>query len=138
MSELKAGSGEMREIRSALAGTLRIFVAFGLLSAFVILLMLTGPEFMLQAYDRVLSSRSETTQLALIGIVAFFCLMMGFLDNFRARCCPGPALFRCRPANSAGNRRTGRAVCAGEYAPAARSRRARTMGMRACHAAAHQ
>ena len=54
-------------------------------SAFVNLLMLTGPVFMLQVYDRVLSSRSEATLVALIGIVAFLFLAMGLLDHFRAR-----------------------------------------------------
>ena len=38
MSELKAGAGGMREIRSALAESRRLFVAFGLFSAFVNLL----------------------------------------------------------------------------------------------------
>ena len=52
-----AASGA-REIRSALAESGRSFLAVGLFSAFVNLLMLTGPVFMLQVYDRVLSSRS--------------------------------------------------------------------------------
>ena len=56
-----------------------------LFSAFVNLLMLTGPVFMLQVYDRVLTSRSEATLVALVGIVAFLFLMMGLLDHFRAR-----------------------------------------------------
>ena len=47
--------------------------------------MLTGPLFMLQVYDRVLTSRSEATLVALVGIVAFLFLMMGLLDHFRAR-----------------------------------------------------
>ena len=79
-----AASGA-REIRSALAESGRSFLAVGLFSAFVNLLMLTGPVFMLQVYDRVLSSRSEATLVALIGIVAFLFLAMGLLDHFRAR-----------------------------------------------------
>ena len=79
-----AASGA-REIRSALAESGRSFLAVGLFSAFVNLLMLTGPIFMLQVYDRVLSSRSEATLVALIGIVAFLFLAMGLLDHFRAR-----------------------------------------------------
>ena len=73
------------EIRSALAESRRLFVAVGVFSAFVNLLMLTGPVFMLQIYDRVLPSRSEATLVALIAIVAFLFLMMGLLDHFRAR-----------------------------------------------------
>ena len=60
-------------------------VSLGLFSAFVNLLMLTGPLFMLQVYDRVLTSRSEATLVALIAIVAFLFLMMGLLDHARAR-----------------------------------------------------
>ena len=73
------------EIRSALAESRRLFVAVGLFSAFVNLLMLTGPVFMLQIYDRVLPSRSEATLVALAGITAFLFLMMGLLDHARAR-----------------------------------------------------
>ena len=74
-----------REIRTALGESRRLFVSIGLFSVFVNLLMLTGPLFMLQVYDRVLTSRSEATLLALILIVAFLFLMMGLLDHFRAR-----------------------------------------------------
>ena len=74
-----------REIRSALAESRRLFVSVGLFSAFVSLLMLTGPLFMLQIYDRVLSSRSEATLVALAAITAFLFLMMGLLDHARAR-----------------------------------------------------
>ena len=73
------------EIASALGESRRLFVSIGLFSAFVNLLMLTGPLFMLQIYDRVLVSRSEATLVALVGIVAFLFLMMGLLDHARAR-----------------------------------------------------
>ena len=73
------------EIRSALAESRRLFVSCGLFSVVVNLLMLTGPLFMLQVYDRVLTSRSEATLVALIGIAAFLFLMMGVLDHARAR-----------------------------------------------------
>ena len=74
-----------REIRAALGESRRLFLSVGLFSAFVNLLMLTGPLFMLQVYDRVLTSRSEATLVALVLIVAFLFLMMGLLDHFRAR-----------------------------------------------------
>ena len=73
------------EIRSALGESRRLFVSIGLFSVFVNLLMLTGPLFMLQIYDRVLVSRSQATLVALVGIVAFLFLMMGLLDHARAR-----------------------------------------------------
>ena len=78
-------TGGATEIRAALGESRRLFVSIGLFSAFVNLLMLTGPLFMLQIYDRVLASRSEATLVALIGIVAFLFLMMGLLDHARAR-----------------------------------------------------
>ena len=73
------------EIRAALGESRRLFVAIGLFSAFVNLLLLTGPLFMLQIYDRVLTSRSEATLVALLAIAAFLFLMMGLLDHARAR-----------------------------------------------------
>ena len=73
------------EIRGALAESRRLFVSIGVFSAFVNLLMLTGPLFMLQVYDRVLASRSEATLVALVAIVAFLFLTMGLLDHVRAR-----------------------------------------------------
>ena len=60
-----------------------LFFAVGLFSLFVNLLMLVGPLFMLQVYDRVLGSRSEETLLALFGLVAFLFLMMALLDIAR-------------------------------------------------------
>ena len=60
-------------------------MSIGLFRAFVNLLMLTGPLFILQVYDRVLTSRSEATLVALAGIAAYLFLVMGLLDHFRAR-----------------------------------------------------
>jgi len=54
-------------------------------SVFVNLLMLTGPLFMLQVYDRVLGSRSEETLMALFALVAALYLLMGVLDYARGR-----------------------------------------------------
>ena len=74
-----------REIRAALSESRRLFVSCGLFSVVVNLLMLTGPLFMLQVYDRVLTSRSEPTLVTLAVIVAFLFLMMGVLDHARQR-----------------------------------------------------
>lgn len=54
-------------------------------SVLVNLLMLTGPVFMLQLYDRVLASRSEATLLALFALVGFLYLMLTVLDHARGR-----------------------------------------------------
>ena len=54
-------------------------------SVFTNLLMLTGPLFMLQIYDRVLGSRSEETLVALFGLVALLYLFYGLLEFARSR-----------------------------------------------------
>ncbi|NVP57571.1 type I secretion system permease/ATPase [Rhizobium sp. DBTS2] len=57
----------------------------GLFSFFVNLLVLTGPLFMLQIYDRVLASRSEATLVALTGLIVGLFAIMGVLDHIRSR-----------------------------------------------------
>lgn len=57
----------------------------GVFSVFVNMLMLTGPLYMMQVYDRVLGSRSEATLLALSLLVVFLYAMMGLLDLVRGR-----------------------------------------------------
>ena len=76
-------------LRSPLRETIQkssgAFIGVGLFSAVVNILMLTGPLFMLQVYDRVLASRSSATLMVLFGIVAFLFLLMGLLDHYRGR-----------------------------------------------------
>lgn len=55
------------------------------LSFLVNALMLTGPLYMLQVYDRVLSSRSLDTLAALSLIMALLFAFMGVFDHLRAR-----------------------------------------------------
>ncbi len=57
----------------------------GIFSFFVNMLMLTGPLYMLNVYDRVLGSRSVETLIALSVLVAFLYGMMGILDYVRGR-----------------------------------------------------
>lgn len=66
------------------AGSTLVLVVF-LFSIFVNLLMLTGPLFMLQVYDRVLGSRSEETLAALFLLVGVLYLLMALLDYARGR-----------------------------------------------------
>lgn len=56
-----------------------------LFSVCVNVLMLTGPLFMLQVYDRVLASRSEASLVALFALVAFLFALMGVFDHVRGR-----------------------------------------------------
>ena len=78
----KRGLAELSDARRE-SRTLFWFV--GIFSFFVNLLMLTGPIYMLQVYDRVLGSRSEATLVALTLLVAFLYGMMGLLDFARGR-----------------------------------------------------
>jgi len=73
------------ELKTARRMSRQLFWAVGLFSVLVNLLMLTGPLYMLQVYDRVLGSGSEETLLALSVLVGFLFLMMGFLDYARGR-----------------------------------------------------
>ncbi len=82
MTSDEAGRRELQEARARNRG---LFWFVALFSVFVNLLMLTGPIFMLQVYDRVLGSRSEATLVALAALVAFLYLMMGLLDFVRGR-----------------------------------------------------
>ena len=62
-----------------------MLIAVFVFSVFVNLLMLTGPLFMLQVYDRVLGSRSEETLVALFLLVGALYGLMGLLDYARGR-----------------------------------------------------
>lgn len=76
------GKAELLAARSESRG---LYWIVGLFSFFVNLLMLTGPIYMLNVYDRVLSSRSFETLFTLTALVAFLYGMMGVLDFVRGR-----------------------------------------------------
>ncbi|MEJ8560044.1 type I secretion system permease/ATPase [Yoonia sp. GPGPB17] len=76
------GQAELLETRKKSRG---LYWIVGIFSFFVNLLMLTGPLYMLNVYDRVLSSRSFETLLALSVLVGFLYAMMGILDFVRGR-----------------------------------------------------
>ncbi len=73
------------ELAAARRESRMLYWAVGLFSFFVNLLMLTGPLYMLNVYDRVLGSRSLETLIALSVLVAFLFGMMGLLDIVRGR-----------------------------------------------------
>ncbi|MFT3688404.1 type I secretion system permease/ATPase [Paenirhodobacter sp.] len=76
------GAAELRSVRARQRPLVWAVVLF---SAFVNLLMLTGPLFMMQVYDRVLGSGSEATLFALVGLVAFLYGAMAVLDVVRTQ-----------------------------------------------------
>jgi PrtD family type I secretion system ABC transporter len=78
----KLGAAELRAARGQSRGLYWIVALFSL---FANLLMLTGPMYMLQVYDRVLGSKSHETLIALSLLVVFLYGIMGVLDFTRGR-----------------------------------------------------
>ena len=74
-----------RELRRALQAGRGLFVTAFVFSVFVNLLMLTGPIYMLQVYDRVLGSQSRETLLSLTLLATFLYFVMGVLEYARGR-----------------------------------------------------
>ncbi|MFK7751032.1 MAG: type I secretion system permease/ATPase [Sedimentitalea sp.] len=81
-SPKRSGAQELRDARRAGSWLLRWAFVF---SIFVNLLMLTGPLYMLQVYDRVLASRSVETLVALSLLITALFFLMGVLDYARGR-----------------------------------------------------
>ena len=75
----------LEELSAARKKSRALYWSVGVFSFFVNLLMLTGPLYMLQVYDRVLGSGSEETLVALSLLVAFLFGLMGVLDFVRGR-----------------------------------------------------
>ena len=84
MSDVDISAGR-KELREALFASRKLLIGVGIFSIFVNLLMLTGPLFMLNVYDRVLASNSKPTLFAIFALVALLFLLMGLLDHARAR-----------------------------------------------------
>jgi len=73
------------ELRKALYSCKSSFMSAGFFSLFINLLLLTPVIYMLQVYDRVLSSGSESTLLMLTLILVFLFLIMGGLEWTRSQ-----------------------------------------------------
>jgi PrtD family type I secretion system ABC transporter len=78
MQERSSLQEAYRKYRAAFAATL-------IFSMFTNLLMFVGPMYMLQIYDRVLSSRSSTTLIALTVIAVGLLLAYGLLEFTRTK-----------------------------------------------------
>ena len=76
---------EKTELQKALLSVRKAFISAGFFSLFINLLMLVPALYMLQLYDRVLTSRSESTLLMLTIIVVFLFITMGTLEFVRSR-----------------------------------------------------
>ncbi len=82
---MSSGSKTGSEMRQALGQCRSALLGIGFFSALVNILYLVGPLFMLQVYDRVLSSGSVPTLVALATIVIALYVCQGILDVIRTR-----------------------------------------------------
>lgn len=80
-----SNSDTRNDLEKALKASKRGFYAAGFFSLFINLLMLTAPLYMLQVYDRVVTSRSLETLLFLTLIMLFMFGVMGTLEVVRSR-----------------------------------------------------
>jgi len=79
-------AGSVRsELSAALASCRSAFLAVGLFSGMLNLLMLAGSLYMLEVYDRVLPSRSLPTLVGISILLIILYCGQGFLDFVRAR-----------------------------------------------------
>ena len=72
-------------LSGALSACRGAFLGVGAVSLVINLLMLTGPMFMLQVYDRVLASRSVPTLIVLAGLAGALYVFFGLLEDLRGR-----------------------------------------------------
>jgi len=72
-------------VRSHFKKVRKGFISVGVISCVVNLLMLTGPIFMLQVYDRVLTSQSVPTLVSLSVLAIALYAAMGLFEFFRNR-----------------------------------------------------
>ena len=76
---------EESELKQTIIKAKKSILMAGLFSMFINLLMLVPPLYMLQLYDRVLTSRSESTLYMLTLIVIVLFVTMGLLEVVRSR-----------------------------------------------------
>jgi PrtD family type I secretion system ABC transporter len=82
---LPSGNPTHPDVAAALRDCRRAFASVALFSGVVNLLMLAGPLYMLQVYDRVLNSRSVPTLIALSLLLVSAYAFQGALDLIRSR-----------------------------------------------------
>lgn len=75
-------AGLVKRARRLVSKDLRGVAAFSLL---INILMLTGPIYMLQVYDRILTSRSMSTLVAITVLMIGLFVVMGVMELFRSR-----------------------------------------------------
>jgi len=85
MNSANANPAGKSGFEAAIAACRAAFASTCVFSFFINMLMLTGPLFMLQVYDRVLASGSIPTLVALFVLVTFLFAFIGALELIRSR-----------------------------------------------------
>lgn len=81
----KDNSAQTPSLNSSLKSLSKGFFQVGFFSLFINLMMLAPPLYMLQVYDRVMTSRSHETLLLLTLILGWMLFVMGTLEFVRSR-----------------------------------------------------
>ncbi len=76
---------KVHELKAAIMASKKSFIVAGFFSFFINLLMLVPPLYMLQLYDRVITSRSESTLIMITGIVVVLFITMALLQIVRSK-----------------------------------------------------
>lgn len=84
-NDKKVDDVETSELKKVLIESKKSIFMAGFFSLFINILMLVPPLYMLQLYDRVLASRSESTLIMLTLIVIVLFVTMGLLEVVRSR-----------------------------------------------------
>ena len=84
-NNIAAGKAKRTPVGATISSMRKAWVGVGVLSLFVNLLMLTGPLYMLQVYDRVITSQSMSTLAVLSILMVAMYGFMGLLDFLRSR-----------------------------------------------------
>lgn len=83
--KMRSPAASKNELQEIVTSFRQIFIHIGLFSFAINLLMLVPSIYMLQVYDRVLSSRNETTLVLLTALILGLYLLMSGLEWIRSR-----------------------------------------------------
>jgi len=107
---MKNPASSPSELSAAIWSMRRIFYVTGAFSFCINLLLLVPALYMLQIYDRVLTSRNELTLWMLTFIMLGLYLLMGAMEGCVRGCWSGPGPGSTPRSTSACSRRRSRAI----------------------------
>lgn len=84
-AKVEIGMNKSNYLKNTILKFKSAFIFVGFFSLIINVLLLVSPLYMLQIYDRVLSSGSQETLIALTGIAIFLLIVLGMLEVVRSR-----------------------------------------------------